>query len=119
MRETRTRAELQRQLFEWYDSFENEEHFAKVASLEDLFENDFSLNIQLYVEKIIEDNLPSVEEAQADLKTDWDASLNAEGKFKMILKNYIQLHIERGVKLILYAITYIIVYFSIFACKCI
>lgn len=41
------------------------------------------------MEKIIEDNLPSVEEALADLKTAWDASLQAEEKFKTILKNYI------------------------------
>ena len=42
-----------------------------------------------YVEKLIEDNLPSVEEALADLKTAWNASLQAEDKFKTILKNYI------------------------------
>ncbi len=65
------------------------ENFVKVASLDDLKENDFNLNIPLYVEKIIEDNLPSVEEALADLKTAWDKSLQAEEKFKSILKNYI------------------------------
>jgi len=32
----------------------------------------------LYVEKIIEDNLPSVEEAMEDLRVAWDESLNAE-----------------------------------------
>ncbi|MBL7794292.1 MAG: hypothetical protein JNK77_18315 [Saprospiraceae bacterium] len=37
----------------------------------------FNLNIPLYVEKIIEDNLPSVEVALADLKTAWHASLQA------------------------------------------
>jgi len=41
------------------------------------------------VEKVIEDNLPTVEEALADLKTAWDASLQAEEKFKSILKNFI------------------------------
>jgi type I restriction enzyme M protein len=41
------------------------------------------------VEKIIEDNLPSVEEALADLKTAWDASLKAEEKFKTILENFL------------------------------
>jgi type I restriction enzyme M protein len=40
------------------------------SSLDNLKENDFYLNIPLYVEKIIEDNLPGVEEALADLKTD-------------------------------------------------
>ena len=61
----------------------------KVAELDDLKENDFNLNIPLYVEKIIEDNLPSVEEALADLKTAWNESLKAEEKFKTILKDFI------------------------------
>jgi type I restriction enzyme M protein len=77
------------QIFDWYKAFADVENYVKVASLEDLRENDFNLNIPLYVEKIIEDNLPSVEEALADLKTAWDASLQAEEKFKMILKDFI------------------------------
>jgi type I restriction enzyme M protein len=43
----------------------------------------------LYVEKIIEDNLPSVEEALADFKKTLDESLKAKENFKSILKNYI------------------------------
>jgi type I restriction enzyme M protein len=42
--------------------------YVKVSSLDNLKENDFYLNIPLYVEKIIADNLPGVEEALADLK---------------------------------------------------
>jgi type I restriction enzyme M protein len=38
------------------------------------------------VEKFIEDNLPSVEEALADLKTAWEESLKAEVKIRMNLK---------------------------------
>jgi type I restriction enzyme M protein len=77
------------QIFHWYKAFSNVENYVKVAVLNDLKENDFNLNIPLYVEKIIEDNLPSVEEALADLKTAWDKSLQSEEKFKSILKNYI------------------------------
>lgn len=77
------------QIFEWYQAFADVENYVKVASLDDLKENDFNLNIPLYVEKIIEDNLPSVEEALADLKTAWDASLQAEETFKKILKDFI------------------------------
>ena len=54
------------------------ENYVKVATMDDLKENDFNLNIPLYVEKIIEDNLPSVEEALADLKQAWQASVEAE-----------------------------------------
>jgi type I restriction enzyme M protein len=77
------------QLFTWYKAFEDVENYVKIATHEDLKENDYNLNIPLYVEKIIEDNLPSVEEALADSKQAWDASLKAEEKFKMILSQFV------------------------------
>ena len=78
------------QIFDWYNAFEDVENYVKVASKSDLEENDFNLNIPLYVEKIIEDNLPSVEEALSDLKKAWNESLAAEEKFKNILKEFIK-----------------------------
>jgi type I restriction enzyme M protein len=57
------------QIFNWFNAFEDVENYVKVATQDDLKENDYNPNIPLYVEKIIEDNLPSVEEALADLKT--------------------------------------------------
>src|SRR5690554_321013 len=78
------------QLFNWYKDYKDVENYVKVASLADLKENDYNLNIPLYVEKIIEDNLPSVEEALTDLKEAWEASQEAEKNFKEILKKFIQ-----------------------------
>ena len=77
------------QIFKWYYTFEDVENYVKVALKSDLEENDYSLNIPLYVEKIIEDNLPSVEEALIDLKEAWNESLITEEKFKRILKEFI------------------------------
>ena len=77
------------QIFEWFNNYDDVENYVKVASKEDLKENDYNLNIPLYVEKIIEDNLPSVEEALSDLKSAWGESLQAEEKFIRILKEYI------------------------------
>jgi len=77
------------QIYDWYTEYQDVENYVKIASFDDLAENDFNLNIPLYVEKIIEDNLPSVEEAMADLKVAWQASLKAEEKFKTILKRFI------------------------------
>ena len=77
------------QLFTWYTAFEEVENYVKIATQDDLKENDYNLNIPLYVEKIIEDNLPSVEVALADLKTAWVASQKAEENFKTILKEFI------------------------------
>ena len=77
------------QLFNWYSENKDVDNYVKVASMKDIEENDFNLNIPLYVEKIIEDNLPSVEEALTDLKTAWKESQEAEKKFKKILKEFI------------------------------
>ncbi len=77
------------QLYDWYTNFKEVENYTKVATLNDIAENDYNLNIPLYVEKIIEDNLPSVEVALQDLKTAWIDSLQAEEKFKTILKQFI------------------------------
>lgn len=77
-----------KQLFDWYSAYENVENYVRVATLDDIKENDFNLNIPLYVEKVIEDNLPSVDEALADLKNAWQESLVAEEKFKSILTKF-------------------------------
>lgn len=77
------------QIFDWYNGYNDVENYVKIVSLAEIKENDFNLNIPLYVEKIIEDNLPSVEEALVDLKSAWEASLIAEEKFKTILKTFI------------------------------
>ena len=76
-------------IYTWYCDYADVENYVKVASMDDLEENDFNLNIPLYVEKIIEDNLPSVEEAMADLKQAWQGSLAAEEKFKTILQRFL------------------------------
>ena len=78
------------QIFAWFTAYQDVENYVKVASKADLLENDYNLNISLYVDKIIDDNLPSVEEAIADLKIAWDNSIKAENKFKTVLKEFIK-----------------------------
>lgn len=77
------------QLFDWYIAFSDVENHVKTVKLDTIKENDYNLNIPLYVEKVIEDNLPSVEDALIDLKQAWSKSLEAEEKFKTILKQFI------------------------------
>jgi type I restriction enzyme M protein len=76
------------QIYTWYRDYIDVENYVKVAGVDELKENDYNLNIPLYVEKIIEDNLPTVEEALADLKEAWDESLKAEEKFKEVLARF-------------------------------
>lgn len=78
------------QIYTWYRDYQDVENYVKVATMEDLAENDFNLNIPLYVEKIIEDNLPSVAVALAALKEAWKESLEAEEKFRRILKGFLE-----------------------------
>jgi type I restriction-modification system DNA methylase subunit len=77
------------QIYSWYINFEDVQDHVKVVNLEMLQENDFNLNIPLYVEIVIEENLHSVEEALAGLKEAWQSSLEAEEKFKIILKRVV------------------------------
>jgi type I restriction enzyme M protein len=79
-----------KQLFGWYLNFKEVENFVKVVTLKDISDNEFNLNIPLYVEKVIEDNLPSVDVALKDLKLAWEESLEAEEKFKKILNQFIK-----------------------------
>lgn len=78
------------QIFDWYTANLDVENYVKSASIDEIKENDYNLNIPLYVEKIIEDNLPSVVEAMRDLKMAWDESLKAEEQFKTILKKFVK-----------------------------
>lgn len=75
-------------IYSWYRAGEDVENHVKAASMEDIAENDYNLNIPLYVEKVIEDNLPTVEEALADLKTAWKECQKAEEHLKSKLREF-------------------------------
>jgi type I restriction enzyme M protein len=76
------------EIFEWYSNFHEVENHVHVAGLDEINENDFNLNIPLYVEKVIEDDLPSVEEALNELKYAWADCQDAEKKFLEKLKEF-------------------------------
>ncbi|MGG5600627.1 type I restriction-modification system subunit M [Myroides sp. C8-3] len=77
------------QLFAWYNNYQNIENYVQVVEMQQIIENDYNLNIPLYIDKVIEDNLPSVEEAMQQLKDAWVESQEVEEKFKTLLKQYI------------------------------
>ncbi|MBT5268234.1 MAG: SAM-dependent DNA methyltransferase, partial [Candidatus Marinimicrobia bacterium] len=47
------------QLYRWFQDGAEVENYVHMAEMAEILENGFNLNIPLYVEKIIEDNLPS------------------------------------------------------------
>jgi len=75
-------------IYKWFSDFNDVENYVKVASFAEIEENDFNLNIPLYVEKIIEDNLPTVDEALRDLKIAWEECQKAENNFLGKLKDF-------------------------------
>ncbi len=75
-------------IYRWYSDFKNVENHVKVATLKDIKANDFNLNIPLYVEKKIENNLPSMEEAARDLQESLKATWESEEKLKGLLKEF-------------------------------
>jgi type I restriction enzyme M protein len=78
-----------KQIYEWYCLNEDVQNYTKVVSMDQIKKNNYELHIPLYVEKIIEDSLPSLEEALSDLKIAWNDSLETENKFKDLLKDFI------------------------------
>jgi type I restriction enzyme M protein len=75
-------------IYKWYRDYKDVQDHAKVAELEQIETNDFNLNIPLYVEKKIEDNLPSVKEALKSLKDAFNDAVKAEDKMKEKLKEF-------------------------------
>lgn len=76
------------EIFKWYTEFKTVENYASIANLKEIEKNDYSLNISLYVEKKVEDNLPSVKKATQDLKAALEATWEAEDKLKKLLKEF-------------------------------
>jgi len=75
-------------IYKWYQGCKDVENYVKVASLDQIEANDFSLNIPLYVEKKIEDNLPSTKEALKNLKEAFKGAVEAENKMRDRLKEF-------------------------------
>lgn len=75
-------------IYRWYVEFKNVENHTKIATLKDIKTNDYNLNISLYVEKKIENNLPTVEKATKDLKESLEVTWKAEQKLKNLLKEF-------------------------------
>lgn len=78
------------QIFAWYSAFNDVTDYVKVVERDDIAAHDFNLNIPLYIEKTVEDHLPSVEEALDELKTAWNECLRAEENFKAKLNAFLQ-----------------------------
>ncbi len=75
-------------IYKWYKDFKDLENYTKVVSQQHLKEKEYNLNIPLYIEKKVEDNLPSLELALKDLEQAAEEVWKAEDKFKKLLKEF-------------------------------
>jgi type I restriction enzyme M protein len=60
----------------------------KVVGIDEIKANGYNLNIPLYVEKEITDNLPTLEEAKAQLKIAVEEAREAEERFIQKFMDY-------------------------------
>ncbi len=74
------------QIFSLYNEYKAIEGLSKVVTMDDLKENDYNLNIPLYVEPVIDEENISIEEALSDLKTAIEEGIAAEEHLKGLLK---------------------------------
>ena len=79
-----------KKIFEQYYGYKDIVNYAKVATMNDIESNDYSLHVPLYVNKRIKDNLPSAKETLAELKIAWNKSLISEKKFRNFLNVFIK-----------------------------
>ena len=75
-------------IYQWYADFKDVKGHVKIVTLEDVKANNFNLNIPLYVEKEIVDNLPTLEEAKVQLKVAMQEAWEAEERFKQLLTEF-------------------------------
>ena len=75
------------QMVTLYKEFNDIKGSTRIASMEDIKKNDYNLNITLYVEPIIEEEKMSAHEALLNLKSALKDSLEAEERFKTLLRN--------------------------------
>ena len=75
-------------IYYWYTDFKNVKNHVKVVDLENIKTNDYNLNIPLYVEKEMTDNLPTLEEAKAQLKAAAKEAQEAEERFIHLLNEF-------------------------------
>ena len=75
-------------IYGWYRGFKDVTDYVKVISVDELKAKEYNLNIPLYIEKTVTDDLPSLDEALKQLEDAAQKAWEAEDKFKVLLKEF-------------------------------
>ena len=73
-------------IHQWYSDYAGVDGVATVATLDEIAQNDFNLNIPRYVEPVVEEEQITVEEAVANLKKSLEGAYAAEDRLKALLQ---------------------------------
>ena len=71
----------------WYEGYQDVEGTCRVVTLEKILENDFNLNLQRYVEPVIEEESMTIHQVIANLKESLQAAYAAEDRCKAYCEN--------------------------------
>jgi type I restriction enzyme M protein len=77
-----------KRIYQWYSDWTDVKNHAKAVALDDVKQNAYNLNIPLYVEKEVVDNLPSPDEATKRLKQSVEQATRAEQRLKQLLTQF-------------------------------
>ena len=75
-------------IYKWYTDGKDVVNNARMVPLAEIAEKDYNLNIPLYIEKEVKDNLPTMQEALAQLEAAAADVWKAEDRFKKLLKEF-------------------------------
>ena len=75
-------------IYGWYKSFVDVTDHVKVVGVDELKAKDYNLNIPLYIDKTVTDDLPSLDEALKQLEDAAKKAWEAEDKFKELLTDF-------------------------------
>jgi type I restriction enzyme M protein len=73
-------------IYQWYTGHKDVAGVARLVPLEEIQQNDWSLNIPRYVEPLVEPEALTVADAFANLKASLEAAYSAEDRLKLLLK---------------------------------
>ncbi len=78
-----------KKIFDLYVDYQDVKNYSKITSIENIKSNQYNLNISMYVEKIMQDDVLPVKEAFNNTKKLWHDSLLSEKKFGDLIKKLI------------------------------
>jgi len=75
------------EILRWVQVFENVQDKARIVTLREIGEEDWTLNISRYVLPPVSEDIPSLDEAIEDFKSAWAKAQAAEEKLRKMLEN--------------------------------